>query len=334
VIGPWPPARWPTVPLGYRYDVLLGKMLQPVSAAEDDEMVPYLRARDVQWGGVQLDDLPQMWASSIDRNHYAVETGDLLVLEGGDAGRGAILGDFPQPQLIIQKALHRVRGTHTSLRWLLYCLEALHDSGWFDVVCNASTIRHLTSEKLCELPVPDAPEREQVRLVGWLDAQCRRLDLLETAVTEQVGLLAQRKSESVAAAVFGGSPSSRHFGLSREEVETDSGWSTTRMKDAVIYLNRGIAPTYTDDATTGVLVYNQKCTRPDGSVDLTLARPHTALAGVGAERAVLQPGDVLLNSTGRGTLGRVARFPGVAEIVLADGHVTILRALEGRFSRW
>ena len=84
---------------------------------------------------------------------------------------------------------------------------------------------------------------------------------------------------------------------------------------------RGISPSYSPQ---GVLVLNQRCIR-DSRVDMSKARHHDAvLRRVGEER-LLAPGDVVINSTGVGTLGRVAQVRRPPEPITADSHVTIVK---------
>ncbi|SEK63580.1 type I restriction enzyme, S subunit [Pseudomonas sp. NFIX51] len=101
-----------------------------------------------------------------------------------------------------------------------------------------------------------------------------------------------------------------------------SGWSTAKLGDVCDYLSRGISPKYTED--DGVLVINQKCIR-DFSVDYTKARRHDPLKRK-IDGRMLKVGDVLINSTGVGTLGRVAQVLALPELAIADSHVTVVRA--------
>lgn len=92
------------------------------------------------------------------------------------------------------------------------------------------------------------------------------------------------------------------------------------VADACALVSRGASPRYMEDASA-TLVLNQKCVR-DGWVDLGPARltdPNRVRAGT-----LLQAHDVLVNSTGMGTLGRVAAWnrPDVATV---DSHITIAR---------
>ncbi|WP_433826631.1 restriction endonuclease subunit S [Actinoplanes sp. CA-015351] len=85
-------------------------------------------------------------------------------------------------------------------------------------------------------------------------------------------------------------------------------------------LTRGQTPKYTD-AGNAVTVVNQKCVR-DGRVNVGPARLAEA-SRVKADR-VLRKYDVLVNSTGVGTLGRVGIWSD-ERFATVDSHVTIIR---------
>lgn len=99
------------------------------------------------------------------------------------------------------------------------------------------------------------------------------------------------------------------------------GWTSTSIGAATAYVNRGIAPKYADDAPT--LVIGQKCIR-DQKLSLNLARRQAKR--VPADK-VVRAGDVLINSTGVGTLGRVAQAEEVPPGITVDSHVTIVRPI-------
>ena len=94
-------------------------------------------------------------------------------------------------------------------------------------------------------------------------------------------------------------------------------------------VKRGISPVYLDDS--GVAVLNQKCVR-NHTINLNLGRRHDfAAKKVPAER-FLRAGDVLVNSTGTGTLGRVAQLRDEpSEPTTVDSHVTIVRPIKSVF---
>lgn len=100
------------------------------------------------------------------------------------------------------------------------------------------------------------------------------------------------------------------------------GWTHSSLVSVCSYLSRGLSPKYAEDG--GVLVLNQKCVR-DFSVDYTKGRRHDSAQRKIDGRA-LAIGDVLVNSTGVGTLGRVAQVLELPEPAIVDSHVTVVRA--------
>lgn len=101
------------------------------------------------------------------------------------------------------------------------------------------------------------------------------------------------------------------------------GWSISSLGDSCAYLSRGLSPKYLE--TSGVLVLNQKCIR-DYSVDYSKGRRHDSVLRK-VDGRELELGDMLVNSTGVGTLGRVAQILELPEAtVIVDSHVTVLRA--------
>jgi type I restriction enzyme S subunit len=93
----------------------------------------------------------------------------------------------------------------------------------------------------------------------------------------------------------------------------------TPLRSVVASVARGVAPSYVVDGDSA-LVLNQRCIR-NGRVELSAARRMTHRT-VTPER-LAQHGDVLVNSTGTGTLGRVARWNG--NTVFVDGHVSVVK---------
>ena len=99
-------------------------------------------------------------------------------------------------------------------------------------------------------------------------------------------------------------------------------WHSSTLGEHCAYLNRGISPKYIDEG--GVLVLNQKCIR-DFRLDPSKARRHDPNQRNVSGRE-LQQGDVLVNSTGVGTLGRGAQVLRLDEPTIVDSHVTVVRS--------
>lgn len=96
-------------------------------------------------------------------------------------------------------------------------------------------------------------------------------------------------------------------------------WPLVTLDSLTSLVSRGIAPKYTDDSVQ--IVLNQKCIR-DHYIDVSLARRHNPKV---INEKWLQYGDLLINSTGEGTLGRASQVWFVPDNMTVDSHVTIVR---------
>ncbi|WP_226900614.1 restriction endonuclease subunit S [Nonomuraea phyllanthi] len=106
-------------------------------------------------------------------------------------------------------------------------------------------------------------------------------------------------------------------------------WPLLPLADTVEILRRGTAPVYVDSSSIHAI--GQRCIQ-DRGLDLTAARPHDHRVSKGLLRP--KPGDVLLNSTGTGTIGRSCIFRSDADCMI-DSHVTLLRCKADMLdSRW
>jgi len=101
------------------------------------------------------------------------------------------------------------------------------------------------------------------------------------------------------------------------------GWEVKALRQITSELRRGISPKYTTEES-GTLVLNQKCIR-NHEINYGLGRRNDTTKKK-VDGRLLRPGDMLVNSTGTGTLGRVANVVSLSESTVVDSHVTIIRA--------
>ena len=106
-------------------------------------------------------------------------------------------------------------------------------------------------------------------------------------------------------------------------------WEWVRLKDIVVKeIKRGKSPTYADNSS--VLVFAQKCNTKAGIIDLSLAK-HLDFKSFAKypDDEYMQDGDIVVNSTGNGTLGRVGVFHDSDRsndcVIVPDSHITIVR---------
>lgn len=105
-------------------------------------------------------------------------------------------------------------------------------------------------------------------------------------------------------------------------------WDVVPLRNLTGFISKGIVPSYTENETeTAVRVLNQKCNR-NFQISYEQSRLHdTSKKKVPAEKYI-QQNDILINSTGTGTAGRVAQINDVPCKTTVDGHMIIVRANE------
>lgn len=103
--------------------------------------------------------------------------------------------------------------------------------------------------------------------------------------------------------------------------EIPEGWEVKYLKELTTDIKRGISPKYSEEF--GTLVINQKCIR-NHKIDFSLCRLNDS-EKKSIKGRELKVGDVLINSTGVGTLGRLSPIRHLPEPCTFDSHVTLAR---------
>ena len=105
-------------------------------------------------------------------------------------------------------------------------------------------------------------------------------------------------------------------------------WQTKKLGEVCEIINRGISPKYID--SEGVCVLNQRCIR-DHKINFDFSRMHDLKNKKINSDKFIKVGDVLVNSTGTGTLGRVAQVRNLLFDATVDSHITIVRPIKNLF---
>jgi len=270
------------------------------------------------YGRIRNPDMELVPLNSREIEEFGVETGDLLFarqsLIASGAGKCSIVVEVPEIT-VFEGHLIRVRLDQTKADPLFYYyfFSSHEGNGSIQSLVMQVAAAGIRGSELAKLPVPLPPIDIQHRIASILSAyddlienNNRRIALLE----ESMRLLYR---EWFVRLRF---PGHEHV---RVIDGLPEGWERTKLREVTSYINRGISPKYEDSDNRWVI--NQKCVR-EGKLNTFLARQHITEFGIDKR---VKFGDVLVNSTGIGTLGRVAQVYEELENYTVDSHITIVR---------
>ena len=240
-------------------------------------------------------------------NNVEVVDGDVLLNITGDSVARACIMDSDFLPARVNQHVTIVRGEKDRVlnRYLLYFLQ--WRKGYLLQLASAGATRNALTKGMIEQLEIDLPsldvQKKIVALLGVLDDKIE----LNNKINENL--------EQQAQAIF----KSWFVDFEPFEGVAPKEWRNATLEEITELVSRGIAPKYSDDSVQTVI--NQKCIR-NHMIDLTLARKHTPKT---INEKWLQYGDLLINSTGTGTLGRTAQVWFEPKNLTVDSHVTIVR---------
>lgn len=176
-IGKIPP-NWSIHKLCWDYSAMLGKMLD-AKRITGQHLHQYIKNVDVEWGNINTDNLDEMDFEDDEIERYSVLSGDLMICEGGEIGKCAVVpSDFPEG-IYYQKALHRVRKrkeNNGNVKFLWYVMFCMAKNDCFETSPEKATIAHLPGDALKQLKIPTPHIDEQKIIADFLDKKCKSVD--------------------------------------------------------------------------------------------------------------------------------------------------------------
>jgi type I restriction enzyme, S subunit len=170
------PDTWAWVRLGAVAQHNSGKTLD--GSRNSGTSRDYITTSNLYWGRFELDSIRQMLIRDEELERCTTKKGDLLVCEGGEAGRAAVWDR--DTEVCFQNHIHRVRfygkiSPYYGFRFFEY----LNVSGEIEKYRKGVGIWNMSSKALASIPLPLPPIAEQLRIVKRIDELMARCDALE-----------------------------------------------------------------------------------------------------------------------------------------------------------
>lgn len=254
--------------------------------------------------------------SELEKN--SLDDGDLIfgrrsVVESG-AGKCSIVLS-PSESLVFESSIIRVRLDKSKVNPLFYFywFKSPRGRAVIKAIVTGANVKGIKGSDLRNILVDEPPKKTQDIIAD----SARNYDLLIQTNQQRIALL-----EEAAQRLYDEWFVKLRF-PNHEQVPVvegvPEGWKVKKLKELSDYLGRGISPKYDDNGK--YIVIGQKCIR-DKKLYLEIARRQNNDYGDGKG---VHLGDVLINSTGTGTLGRVTQVLTSLKLTTVDTHITIVR---------
>ena len=281
-----------------------------------DELYTYLRITDIKDDGT-IDFGGLKSVNDGKAANYLLQPNDIVFARtGASTGRNYFYdgsdGQFVYAGFLIKFSIDPDKVNPKYVKY--YCLSQEY-KGWIASYNTGSTRGNINAQTLAQMPLL-LPERMQqdkmVDILSSIDRKIKENEKINKNLLEQA--LAIYKDWFCDYALSDGT--------------LPENWKITTIDAISSLVTRGIAPKYDDSSDQ--IVLNQKCIR-DHTIDISLARRHLPKK---INEKWISKGDLLINSTGTGTLGRVAQVWFEANNMTVDSHVTIVRPKDSILQRY
>lgn len=197
------PITWEVHKLCWDYEAMLGKMLD-AKRVTGQRLRPYIKNADVQWGHINLDDLDEMDFEESEGDRYSIKPGDLMVCEGGEIGKSAIVPNEIPEGIHYQKALHRIRSRgKANSTFLFFVIYSMAKNNCLNTSPEKATIAHLPGNALSQLRIPSPSIQEQNEIAESLKKTCMKIDKQIEGKTTVIEKLQQYKKSLIYEVVTG-----------------------------------------------------------------------------------------------------------------------------------
>ena len=311
--------------------------------------IPFLVISDIITGIIKFDKcryVPYEYYSNLETNRKPSK-GDILFTVTGSYGKSVIV-ETDKP-FCFQRHIGLIKPILISKYLnIVLCSEYLEKE--CDAKATGTAQKTVGLESLRNFFIPIPPLEEQNRIIKLINSFEDLLQILESErsnldvdiklakskildLAMQGKLVPQDPADEPAAEML------RHINP-KAKIITDNpqcrnlplGWTFCQLRDLCSFLSRGKSPKYSETPNQ-YPVFAQKCNLKDGDISLSQARflDETTISKW-PEKYCLRDGDVLVNSTGTGTVGRTrifrSEYLGDYPFVVPDSHVSVVRSFD------
>lgn len=169
-----------TLPSGWKLETL-GSLCEKsqygwtTKADKDGQGVKFLRTTDITPGVVDWERVPYCVEAPPDLDKYLIREGDLLISRTGSIGVNYLVSN-PEPAVFASYLIRFRPKKSVSTKYLRYFLQS--PTYWRAIAAGKKgiAVQNVNATMLSKIPVPVAPDSEQLEIVAEIEKQFSRLD--------------------------------------------------------------------------------------------------------------------------------------------------------------
>ena len=270
---------------------------------------PYIRVRDLNGKRtLELDGSFEFVDDETQKaiSRYIVINGDIVLSIVGTIGLVSIVGDSLNEANLTENCVKLTSFSGIDRDYLYYYLRSSYGQQEIARGTVGAVQAKLPIKNIQDITIPLPDEVTQGRIAAILSSLDTKIE-----INQRINDNLMQQAVTIFKSWF--VEYSPFDGIEPQE------WETVNLEKITSLISRGIAPKYSDNSDQ--IVINQKCIR-NHMIDLSQARTHTPKV---INEKWLRFGDLLINSTGDGTLGRAAQVWFQPQNITVDSHVTVVR---------
>jgi type I restriction enzyme S subunit len=198
------PAHWGVRSISSVSTKITNGYVGPTRDVLVDDGVRYLQSLHIKGNRIRFD-VPYFVSEEWSQKHgkSILQTGDVLIVQTGDIGQSAVVteefsGCNCHALIIVSPIRDSLEGA-----WLSWVLNSHFGIQSLLSIQTGALHPHLNCGIVKQLLMPLPPVIEQLQIINWLDRELLRFDELSADVVRGLGLLTERRSALIAAAVTG-----------------------------------------------------------------------------------------------------------------------------------
>lgn len=282
----------------------------------DSSLYTYLRITDINDDG-SLNKSGLMSVDDDDAEKYLLKPNDIVFARTGNSTGRSYFYDGSDGELVYAGFLIKfsLDSAKVNPRILKYYTHSKPYYDWVKSFGTGSTRGNINAKTYGNMPITLPPRDIQDKIVDILKSLDNKIE-----VNRQINDNLEQQAQALYKSWFVDFEPFKEGEFVESELGLiPEGWRVVTLDELCSFISRGLTPKY--DESKEELVLGQTCVR-NNIVSLNNARKH--LPKTKNEKWVKQ-WDVLINSTGIGSLGRVGVVYFNMDNVAIDSHITVVR---------